>query len=56
VSLCPQVTVECPACGHVFVAVEESEAACVACDGELAWLELRREADGIWRAAQTAKQ
>jgi rRNA maturation endonuclease Nob1 len=55
-SLCPQVTVECPGCGHVFVAVEEAEAACVACGHELAWSRLRRDADGTWRAAQAAKQ
>jgi endogenous inhibitor of DNA gyrase (YacG/DUF329 family) len=56
VSLCPQVTVECPACGHVFVAVEESDAACVACGHELDWSRLRPEGDGTWRAAQPAPQ
>jgi endogenous inhibitor of DNA gyrase (YacG/DUF329 family) len=56
VSLCPQVTVECPACGHAFVAVEESDAACVACGHELAWSRLRPEEDGTWRAAQVAER
>ena len=55
-SLCPQVTVECPSCGHVFVAVEEAEAACTACGEELAWGRLRREADGTWRATPAAQR
>ena len=55
-NVCPQVTVECPSCGHLFVAVQEAAAGCAACGHELAWSELRRDRDGTWRAVLTAPQ
>jgi hypothetical protein len=51
VSVCDQVTVECPGCGHAFVAVQEADAECVACGLALEWSVLRSGDDGIWRAA-----
>ena len=54
-NVCPQVTVECPACGHVFVAVQEAGAECAACHGELFWAELRRDDDDTWRAYPRAR-
>jgi hypothetical protein len=44
--VCPQVNVECPACGHAFVAVPESPASCAGCGRELAWSELAPDGPG----------
>ena len=48
-NVCPQVTVECPGCGHTFVAVQEAGAECVACGRELVWDTLRAGDDDVWR-------
>jgi ribosomal protein S18 acetylase RimI-like enzyme len=37
VAVCDQVTVECPGCGHTFVAVREADTHCAECGRELRW-------------------
>ena len=39
--VCPQVTVECPACGHAYVAVPDGEATCAQCGHAYSWAEVR---------------
>lgn len=59
--VCPQVNVECAACGHAFVAVPDAATACAACGHELRWTEVRtcRAGDvgavlGLWESARSA--
>ena len=39
--VCPQVTVECAACGHTYVAVPEGEASCTQCGRVYSWAAVR---------------
>lgn len=59
--VCPQVTVECPECGHTYVAVPDARATCVECGAEHSWNPVRVCRPGdvgavleLWAAARSA--
>jgi ribosomal protein S18 acetylase RimI-like enzyme len=58
--VCPQVEVQCPACGHVYVAVPEGEASCSACGQVYSWALVRSADDAdipavlsLWESARS---
>jgi ribosomal protein S18 acetylase RimI-like enzyme len=60
VGVCEQVEVECPRCGHSYVAVPDGEASCAECGHELSWTEVRTARSGdveavleLWETARS---